>query len=146
MADARQPGEHRSSNGQENGENDYSAYGSAYRENGYHIGAATHPGATGMNTACISLFTRTGMCVSVFVCVYTCVVGPQLWVKVICCVRQGHLIHPKGSAGSCFSGDNKPNGATGLQTFQSRLLELPKSRFCVIGNLFCRQSLHKHTL
>ncbi|CAF98218.1 unnamed protein product [Tetraodon nigroviridis] len=45
MADARQPDEHRS-NGQENGENGYSAYGSAYRENGYHSGAAAHPGAT----------------------------------------------------------------------------------------------------
>ncbi|XP_029696097.1 microtubule-associated protein tau-like isoform X5 [Takifugu rubripes] len=46
MADARQPDEHWSSNGQENGENGYSAYGSAYRENGYHGGAAAHPGAT----------------------------------------------------------------------------------------------------
>lgn len=54
MADARQPDERWSSNGQENGENGYSAYGSAYRENGYHGGAAAHPGATGMDTACIS--------------------------------------------------------------------------------------------
>eukprot|EP00066_Takifugu_rubripes_P028682 XP_011617948.1 PREDICTED: microtubule-associated protein 2 isoform X2 [Takifugu rubripes] len=46
MADARQPDEQWSSNGQENGENGYSAYGSAYRENGYHGGAAAHPGAT----------------------------------------------------------------------------------------------------
>lgn len=54
MADAQQPDEHWSSNGQENGENGYSAYGSAYRENGYHGGAAAHPGAAGMNTACVS--------------------------------------------------------------------------------------------
>lgn len=54
MADARQPDEHWSSNGQENGENGYSAYGSAYRENGYHGGAAAHPGAPGTNTACMS--------------------------------------------------------------------------------------------
>ncbi|XP_044043235.1 microtubule-associated protein 2-like isoform X3 [Siniperca chuatsi] len=46
MADGRQPDEHWSSNGQENGENGYSAYSSAYRENGYHGGAAAHPGAT----------------------------------------------------------------------------------------------------
>ncbi|KAL7369821.1 hypothetical protein ABVT39_009804 [Epinephelus coioides] len=46
MADGRQPDEHWSTNGQENGENDYSAYSSAYRENGYHGGAAAHPGTT----------------------------------------------------------------------------------------------------
>ncbi|XP_045915036.1 microtubule-associated protein 2-like [Micropterus dolomieu] len=46
MADGRQPDEHWSSNGQENGENGYSAYSSAYRENGYHGGAAAHPGVT----------------------------------------------------------------------------------------------------
>ncbi|XP_054479529.1 microtubule-associated protein 2-like [Anoplopoma fimbria] len=46
MADGRQPDEHWASNGQENGENGYSAYSSAYRENGYHGGAAAHPGAT----------------------------------------------------------------------------------------------------
>ncbi|XP_041821875.1 microtubule-associated protein tau-like isoform X2 [Chelmon rostratus] len=46
MADGRQPDEHWSTNGQENGENGYSAYSSAYRENGYHGGAAAHPGAT----------------------------------------------------------------------------------------------------
>ncbi|TMS11833.1 Microtubule-associated protein 2 [Larimichthys crocea] len=46
MADGRQPDEHWSSNGQENGENGYSAYSSAYRENGYHGGAAAHPGTT----------------------------------------------------------------------------------------------------
>ncbi|XP_068165545.1 microtubule-associated protein tau-like isoform X17 [Antennarius striatus] len=44
MADGRQPEEHWSSNGQENSENGYSAYSSAYRENGYHGGAAAHPG------------------------------------------------------------------------------------------------------
>ncbi|XP_049919180.1 microtubule-associated protein 2-like [Epinephelus moara] len=46
MADGRQPDEHWSTNGQENGENGYSAYSSAYRENGYHGGAAAHPGTT----------------------------------------------------------------------------------------------------
>ncbi|XP_035485530.2 microtubule-associated protein tau isoform X2 [Scophthalmus maximus] len=46
MADGRQPDEHWTSNGQENGENGYSAYSSGYRENGYHGGAAAHPGAT----------------------------------------------------------------------------------------------------
>ncbi|XP_074520611.1 uncharacterized protein LOC141785906 isoform X2 [Halichoeres trimaculatus] len=46
MADGRQPDEHWASNGQENGENGYSAYSSAYRENGYHGGAAAHPGTT----------------------------------------------------------------------------------------------------
>ncbi|XP_068575377.1 microtubule-associated protein 2-like isoform X2 [Cebidichthys violaceus] len=46
MADGRQPDEHWASNGQENGENGYSAYSSTYRENGYHGGAAAHPGAT----------------------------------------------------------------------------------------------------
>ncbi|KAM3584821.1 uncharacterized protein V6R79_000123 [Siganus canaliculatus] len=44
MADGRQPDEHWSSNGQENGENGYGAY--SYRENGYHGGAAAHPGTT----------------------------------------------------------------------------------------------------
>ncbi|XP_022617423.1 microtubule-associated protein 2 isoform X3 [Seriola dumerili] len=48
MADGRQPDEHWASNGQENGENGYSAYSSGYRENGYHGGAAAHPGTTGM--------------------------------------------------------------------------------------------------
>ncbi|XP_029031125.3 microtubule-associated protein 2-like [Betta splendens] len=46
MADGRQPDEHWASHGQENGENGYSAYSSAYRENGYHGGAAPHPGTT----------------------------------------------------------------------------------------------------
>ncbi|XP_032362635.1 microtubule-associated protein 2 isoform X10 [Etheostoma spectabile] len=46
MADGQQPDEHWASNGQENGENGYSAYSSAYRENGYHGGAAAHPGST----------------------------------------------------------------------------------------------------
>ncbi|XP_029302175.1 microtubule-associated protein 2-like isoform X2 [Cottoperca gobio] len=46
MADGRQPDEHWASNGQENGNNGYSAYSSAYRENGYHGGAAAHPGTT----------------------------------------------------------------------------------------------------
>ncbi|XP_053170243.1 microtubule-associated protein 2-like [Scomber japonicus] len=46
MADGQQPEEHWASNGQENGENGYSAYSSAYRENGYHGGAAAHPGTT----------------------------------------------------------------------------------------------------
>ncbi|XP_041834526.1 microtubule-associated protein 2-like isoform X2 [Melanotaenia boesemani] len=46
MADGRQPEEHWASNGQENSENGYSAYSSAYRENGYHGGAAAHPGTT----------------------------------------------------------------------------------------------------
>lgn len=87
MADARQPDEHRSSNGQENGENGYSAYGSAYRENGYHSGAAANSGATGMNTVWLP-----GL-----VCVCTCMVGPQLWVKVLCCVRQDHSTYPKGT-------------------------------------------------
>lgn len=48
MADDRQPDEHWSSNGQENGENGYSDYSSAYRENGYHGAAAA--GTTGKNT------------------------------------------------------------------------------------------------
>lgn len=64
MADARQPDEHRSSNGQENGENGYSAYGSAYRENGYHSGAAALPGAKGTKTVCIP------ECLQGLVCVY----------------------------------------------------------------------------
>lgn len=46
MADGQQPEEHWASNGQENGENGYSAYSSTYRENGYHGGAAAHPGTT----------------------------------------------------------------------------------------------------
>ncbi|XP_063322949.1 microtubule-associated protein 2-like isoform X12 [Pelmatolapia mariae] len=47
MADGQQPEEHWASNGQENGENGYSAYSSAYRENGYHGGgAAAHPGTS----------------------------------------------------------------------------------------------------
>ncbi|KAK9523942.1 hypothetical protein VZT92_017819 [Zoarces viviparus] len=46
MADGRQTDEHWASNGQENGENGYSAYSAAYRENGFHGGAAAHPGAT----------------------------------------------------------------------------------------------------
>lgn len=66
MADARQPDEHWSSNGQENGENGYSAYGSAYRENGYHGGAAAHPGATGMNTACVHRVTSARVCQYMF--------------------------------------------------------------------------------
>jgi len=47
MADGRQPEEHWASNGQENGENNYSTYSSAYRENGYHGAAAAHPATTG---------------------------------------------------------------------------------------------------
>lgn len=43
MADGRQPDEHWTSNGQENGENGYSSY--SYRENEYHGGAAA--GTTG---------------------------------------------------------------------------------------------------
>ncbi|XP_078789315.1 microtubule-associated protein tau isoform X9 [Oryzias latipes] len=43
MADGRQPDEHWTANGQENGENGYSSY--SYRENGYHGGAAA--GTTG---------------------------------------------------------------------------------------------------
>ncbi|KAM4560390.1 uncharacterized protein PAE49_012600 isoform 3-T5 [Odontesthes bonariensis] len=46
MADGRQPEEHWASNGQENDENNYSTYSSAYRENGYHGGAAAHPATT----------------------------------------------------------------------------------------------------
>ncbi|KAL3045839.1 hypothetical protein OYC64_013988 [Pagothenia borchgrevinki] len=46
MADGRQPDEHSTSNGQENGNNGYSAYSSAYRENGFNGGAAAHPGTT----------------------------------------------------------------------------------------------------
>ncbi|XP_039907321.1 microtubule-associated protein 2-like isoform X2 [Simochromis diagramma] len=47
MADGQQPEGHWASNGQENGENGYSAYSSAYRENGYHGGgAAAHPGTS----------------------------------------------------------------------------------------------------
>ncbi|XP_047432506.1 microtubule-associated protein 2-like isoform X3 [Mugil cephalus] len=46
MADGRQPEDHWAPNGQENGENGYSAYSSGYRENGYHGGAAAHPGTT----------------------------------------------------------------------------------------------------
>ncbi|XP_029942167.1 microtubule-associated protein tau [Salarias fasciatus] len=49
MADGRQPEEHWSENGQENGQNGYSTYGSAYRENGYHGGAAAHPGTTAVD-------------------------------------------------------------------------------------------------
>ncbi|XP_076025885.1 uncharacterized protein LOC143015714 [Genypterus blacodes] len=45
MADGRQPEDLWASNGQENGENGYSAYSSAYRENGYHgAAAAAQPG------------------------------------------------------------------------------------------------------
>lgn len=58
MADGRQPDEHWAANGQENGENGYSAYSSAYRENGYHGGAAAHPGTTGRNvlvSGCVSM-------------------------------------------------------------------------------------------
>ncbi|XP_034061240.1 microtubule-associated protein 2-like isoform X3 [Gymnodraco acuticeps] len=46
MADGRQPDEHSTSNGQENGNNGFSAYSSAYRENGFNSGAAAHPGTT----------------------------------------------------------------------------------------------------
>ncbi|XP_010778888.1 microtubule-associated protein 2 isoform X1 [Notothenia coriiceps] len=46
MADGRQPDEHSTSNGQENGNNGFSAYSSAYRENGFNGGAAAHPGTT----------------------------------------------------------------------------------------------------
>uniref|UniRef100_A0A665WHP2 Microtubule-associated protein n=1 Tax=Echeneis naucrates TaxID=173247 RepID=A0A665WHP2_ECHNA len=46
MADGRQPDEHWASNGQENGENGYSAYSSGYRENGFYGEAAAHPGMT----------------------------------------------------------------------------------------------------
>ncbi|KAL6115320.1 map2 [Pungitius sinensis] len=51
MADGRQPDEHWASNGQENGENGYSAYSSAYRENGYHGGAGAHPAAAADDSA-----------------------------------------------------------------------------------------------
>ncbi|XP_037101689.1 uncharacterized protein LOC119119437 isoform X2 [Syngnathus acus] len=51
MADSRQPDEHWASNGQENGQNGYSAY----RENGFHGGAAAHPNAT----VCVSLSPST---------------------------------------------------------------------------------------
>lgn len=51
MADGRQPEDHWAPNGQENGENGYSAYSSGYRENGYHGGAAAHPGTTGRRAA-----------------------------------------------------------------------------------------------
>ncbi|KAK1876811.1 Microtubule-associated protein 2 [Dissostichus eleginoides] len=44
MADGRQPDEHSTSNGQEHGNNGFSAYSSAYRENGFNGGAAAHPG------------------------------------------------------------------------------------------------------
>ncbi|XP_056157022.1 microtubule-associated protein tau-like [Lampris incognitus] len=44
MADGRHPKDHWTSNGRENGENGYSSYGSAYRENGYQGEAAAHPG------------------------------------------------------------------------------------------------------
>lgn len=60
MADGRQPDEHWSSNGQENGENGYSAYSSAYRENGYHGGAAAHAGTTGRNTYGLFLSALSG--------------------------------------------------------------------------------------
>lgn len=46
MADGRQPDEHSTSNGQENSNNGFSAYSSAYRENGFNGGAAAHPGTT----------------------------------------------------------------------------------------------------
>ncbi|KAM9829671.1 uncharacterized protein ACBT44_004880 isoform 3-T3 [Syngnathus typhle] len=51
MADSRQPDEHWAPNGQENGQNGYSAY----RENGFHGGAAAHPNAT----VCVSLSPST---------------------------------------------------------------------------------------
>ncbi|XP_061534300.1 microtubule-associated protein 2-like isoform X3 [Phycodurus eques] len=44
MADSQQPEEHYASNGQENGENGFSAY--SYRENGYNAGAVAHPSTT----------------------------------------------------------------------------------------------------
>ncbi|KAM8873347.1 uncharacterized protein ACB058_004898 isoform 7-T8 [Synchiropus picturatus] len=44
MADGRQPEERWASNGHQNGQNGYSAYG--YKENGYLGGAAAHPVAT----------------------------------------------------------------------------------------------------
>lgn len=61
MADGRQPEEHWASNGQENGENGYSAYSSAYRENGYHGGAAAHPGTTGRNMDMVCWRSRAFM-------------------------------------------------------------------------------------
>lgn len=45
MADGRQPDEHWASNG----ENGYSGYSSGYKQNGYHGGAAAHPGTIGMH-------------------------------------------------------------------------------------------------
>lgn len=56
MADGQQPGKHWASHGQENGENGYSAYTSAYRENGYHGGAAAHAGTTGR------IIDKCGLC------------------------------------------------------------------------------------
>ncbi|KAM9820840.1 uncharacterized protein ACB057_001466 [Neosynchiropus ocellatus] len=49
MADGRQPEERWASNGHQNGQNGYSAYG--YKENGYLGGAAAHPGATAEDSA-----------------------------------------------------------------------------------------------
>lgn len=72
MADGQQPEEHWASNGQENGENGYSAYSSAYRENGYHGGAAAHPGTTGRNMVMV--------CRRSFACI--CV---QYWLNDIDC-------------------------------------------------------------
>ncbi|XP_061534352.1 microtubule-associated protein tau-like isoform X10 [Phycodurus eques] len=53
MADSQQPEEHYASNGQENGENGFSAY--SYRENGYNAGAVAHPSTT----VCVSLSPST---------------------------------------------------------------------------------------
>lgn len=63
MADGQQPEGHWASNGQENGENGYSAYSSAYRENGYHGGgAAVHPGTSGRRAVCLRVCAKACAC------------------------------------------------------------------------------------
>ncbi|XP_061687048.1 microtubule-associated protein tau-like isoform X9 [Syngnathoides biaculeatus] len=53
MADSQQPEDHYASNGQQNGENGYSAY--SYQENGYNAGPGVHPSTT----VCVSLSPST---------------------------------------------------------------------------------------
>lgn len=63
MADGQQPEGHWASNGQEHGENGYSAYSSAYRENGYHGGgAAAHPGTSGRRAVCLRACAKACAC------------------------------------------------------------------------------------
>lgn len=62
MADGRQPEDHWASNGQENGENGYSAYSSAYRENGYHGAAAAHQGTAGKDEDGVCVYAWIDSC------------------------------------------------------------------------------------